>query len=103
MQLSFADSNSIIGRVETAIRGLVTLKEVNDRVGCVSLTCRINRAEPFSMLKSDGAYEEHSLAEDENVKKNQFKINTMTRRSWLAGEIHYRTMLSLKLGVRAGL
>ena len=55
------------------------------------------------MLKSDGTYEEHTLAEDEKVKNHPLKTNTMTRRSWLAGEIHYKTKLSLKLGVRAGL
>ena len=53
------------------------------------------------MLKSDGAYEEHTLAEE--VKDHPLKTNTMTKRSWLAGEIHYKTTLRLKLGVRAGL
>ena len=93
--------NSTIGRVETAIRGLVTLEEVNDRAGRASLACRINRSDPFSMLKSDGAYEGYTLADE--VKDHPLKANTMTKRSWLAGEIHYQTTLRLKLGVRAGL
>lgn len=53
------------------------------------------------MLKSDGTYEEHTLSEE--VKDHQFKTESMTMRSWLAGEIHYKTKLSLTLGVRVGL